>query len=152
MFPPMQVKWQIYEICRTLCSGGRQSTVLFSRSKTKTYKQKRGLSNYLGCVTSVISLNTVLQIIPVALEFHLHSILNRETLTDILIFLTLSLQIFQTCIFSFYEGMSTMPGLNKPQAGQFLNIKHTHLTSSGKNVSMHRLSRRTAIPDIRTVI
>lgn len=54
-----------------------------------------------------------------ALELHLNSILNRETLTVILTFLTLSLQIFQTYIFSFYGGMSTVPGLNKHMLDSF---------------------------------
>lgn len=148
MFPPLQVKRQIYEICRTLCSSGLQNAVLCSRSTAKTCEQKRWLSNYLGCLTSVISLNATNYHIPAALELHLHSVLNRETLTVILTFLTLSLQTFQTYIFSFCGGMSTVPGLNKPHARQPLIIKHTQLASSGQNVSMHPVSRSTAIPDI----
>lgn len=52
--------------------------------------------------------------------------------------------------FHFMAAWAQCRVLNEPHARQLLSIKHTHLTSSGQNVSMHPGSRSTAIPDIRT--
>lgn len=73
MFPALQVKRQIHEICRTRLTSALHNTFPRSPSgaKKKTSKQGRRLSNYAGWLTSVISLSTICY--KLHLVRHLHS-------------------------------------------------------------------------------
>lgn len=105
--PSFAGQMQIHEICRTLRTRGLQNTFLCFLSKLRSL-----LSSYAGCLTCYQFQHhaTNYSCCPCSnRELHLHSILNRKTVPVFLTFLTLSLQIFKTYIFSFYESVRTVP-------------------------------------------